>query len=151
MLKCLSPNLNRPGVPRGEDAARFSADLKRLCGAVVLWNSQRRAFVVARFRGEHMPMTSYFDVRPPFTSSLLRSSAQAVRYYDAQASGDPMQMLQEIRRMSQDAWDRKRRAFVSECVPEMCKVILRAHEIQTDGRYRPRVFDMAGSRLRASA
>lgn len=146
-FQCLSRRLDHPSVPSGRAAQRFSDALRRACGAMLAWNARRRVFCVVRCSGDHMPLTSFFDIARsdlPFNGGLLRKTANAVKYYLARASGNRIRMLRQIQALQRDEWEKARDGFMADYVPEFIRNIRRAHEIVTDGRYRPKFFDTAG-------
>jgi hypothetical protein len=145
-FKCLSAKLDRAGIPRGPQAIAFSAELKRRTGCILTWNQQRRVFCVVRSRGDHMPLVSYMDIKVsdlPFTNTLLRQTVNTVEFYRARAAGDPVRMMKQAQALGKAMWQRERDDFVAERMPQFIKDMRRAHEILSDGRYRPKFFDTA--------
>ncbi len=136
------------------DAEKFSAQLQRACGAILVWHRQRRVWCVVRKRGDHAPPMSFFDITRsdlPFSSSMLRYAVDAVKHYDARAAGDPTRIAETARKIERQRWEAERESFIAAYVPEFIKGFARMKEIVSDGRFRPKFFDMAGKRLRASA
>lgn len=133
------------GIPSVGQVA-FNATLKRSCGCCLLWQRVRRVFVVARLRGRFTAPQTYFDLGPaawPLSLAGIGPTSDAVQWCDGRLAGDHMQMLDAINRASRDKSDAERNQLIDTFAPEFAAARRRYLEIRSDGRFRPRFFDVA--------
>jgi len=141
----LSPELDGP-TRWGRDATRFGEALYRSCGARLAWHRRRKVYVVYKRRQHgNRPLVPIRDLdrsKSPLNTMLVRLVSAHVKLIEAQLGKDIGREIDLYRRQDRDRRNEAYQRHMDEIMPELHKMQVDALRVMSDGRFRPRIFDM---------